>query len=89
MGIGPKKSSEAIFHGAEGSGVAIVGSGLIGPLVVAWHAKQLYVFLCRVVNPRDHTISRSNFFHDSSLAYVRELYGFSLKCSWQNDTCSS
>ena len=60
VGIGPKKSSETFFHGAEGSGVAIVGSGLIGP---AWHASQLFTCFSAMRSiPGNYTFSRSKFF---------------------------
>ena len=35
VGRGPRKSAESVFQGAAGSCVEIIGSGVIGALVVA------------------------------------------------------
>ena len=35
VGSGPRKSAYSVFHGTAGSGVDMIGSGVIGVLVVA------------------------------------------------------
>ena len=35
VGNGPRKSADRFFHGADGIGVEIIGSGVMGVLIVA------------------------------------------------------